>query len=173
MFVVSNHNQTNFLLSIDTSINPLVVSTYIYIYICIYMYIMYITHIYIYIHIYIYLYSDIMRTIQCTQSPHHHNGFVATCPFWMASGGVHALLVLEPTECSTSMLNRVLNKMMSSCHHSISIALLALCLLSILCVTNEPIHSSSRRVSSLKYFFFLCGHISPPSGENAKRFKRI
>ena len=36
-----------------------------------------------------------MKTIQCAH-PHHHNGFVATC------GGVHALLVLEPTECSTS-----------------------------------------------------------------------
>ena len=38
-----------------------------------------------------------MKTIQCTHPPHHHNGFVAT-----ASGGVPALLVLEPTECSTS-----------------------------------------------------------------------
>ena len=28
--------------------------------------------------------------------------FVATCRLWAASGGVHALLVLEPTECSTS-----------------------------------------------------------------------
>ena len=34
--------------------------------------------------------------------PHHHNGFVATCRLWAASGGGHALLVLEPTECSTS-----------------------------------------------------------------------
>ena len=25
-----------------------------------------------------------------------------TCRLWTASGGVHALLVLEPTECSTS-----------------------------------------------------------------------
>ena len=27
--------------------------------------------------------------------PHHFNGFVATCRLWTASGGVHALLVLE------------------------------------------------------------------------------
>ena len=42
-----------------------------------------------------------MKTIQCAHPPHHHNGFVATCRLWTASGGVHALLVLEPTECST------------------------------------------------------------------------
>ena len=39
-----------------------------------------------------------MKTIQCAHPPHHHNGFVATCRLWMASGGVHALLVLEPAE---------------------------------------------------------------------------
>ena len=58
---------------------------------------------YIYMHIYIYIYthiySDVMKTIQCAHPPHHHNGFVATCRLWAASGGVHALLVLEPTEC--------------------------------------------------------------------------
>ena len=44
-----------------------------------------------------------MKTIQCTYPPPpFHNGFVATCRLWMASGGVHALLVLEPTACSTS-----------------------------------------------------------------------
>ena len=43
-----------------------------------------------------------MKTIQCPHPPHHHNGFVATCRLWAASGGVHALLVLEPTESSTS-----------------------------------------------------------------------
>ena len=43
-----------------------------------------------------------MKTIQCTHPPHHDNGFVATCRLWMASGGGHALLVLEPTEYSTS-----------------------------------------------------------------------
>ena len=43
-----------------------------------------------------------MKTIQCAHPPHHHNDFVATCRLWTASGGVHALLVLEPTECSTS-----------------------------------------------------------------------
>ena len=59
-----------------------------------------------------------MKTIQCAHPPHHHNGFVATCRLWTASGGVHALLVLEPTECSTFML------------------LFALCMLSTLCVMN-------------------------------------
>ena len=39
-----------------------------------------------------------MKRIQCAHPPHHHNGFVATCRLWTASGGVHALLVLEPTE---------------------------------------------------------------------------
>ena len=43
-----------------------------------------------------------MKTIQCAHPPHHHNGFVATCRLWTASGGVHALLALEPIECSTS-----------------------------------------------------------------------
>ena len=43
-----------------------------------------------------------MQTIQCAYPPHHHNGFVATCRLWTAGGGVHPLLVLEPTECSTS-----------------------------------------------------------------------
>ena len=42
-----------------------------------------------------------MKTIQCAHPPHHHNGFVATCRLWTASGGVHALLVLEPTEYIT------------------------------------------------------------------------
>ena len=59
-------------------------------------------YIYIYIYIYIQIYSDVMKTIQCAHPPHHHNGFVATCRLWTVSGGVHALLVLEPTECSTS-----------------------------------------------------------------------
>ena len=47
------------------------------------------------------VYSDVMKTIQCAHPLHHHNGFVATYRLWTASGGVHALLVLEPTECST------------------------------------------------------------------------
>ena len=68
-------------------------------YIC---YMLYTLYIYIYIYIYTQIYSDVMKTIQCTHPPHHHNGFVATCRLWTASGGVHALLVLEPTECSTS-----------------------------------------------------------------------
>ena len=37
-----------------------------------------------------------MKTIQYAHPPHHHNGFVATCRLWTASGGVHSLLVLEP-----------------------------------------------------------------------------
>ena len=48
----------------------------------------------------LYGYSDVMKTIQCAH-PHHHNGFVETCRLWTASGGVSALLVLEPTECPT------------------------------------------------------------------------
>ena len=49
-----------------------------------------------------YVYSDVMNTIQCAHAPRHHSGFVVRCQVWMASGGGHALLVLEPTECSTS-----------------------------------------------------------------------
>ena len=41
-----------------------------------------------------------MKTVQCAHPPHHHNGFVATWRLWTASGGVHALLVLEPTAFS-------------------------------------------------------------------------
>ena len=41
-----------------------------------------------------------MKTVQCAHPPHHHNGFVVTWWLWTASGRVHALLVLEPTECS-------------------------------------------------------------------------
>ena len=54
-------------------------------------------------YMYIHIYSDVMKTIQCAYPPHHRNGFVATCQLWTASGGVHLLLVLEPTECSTSI----------------------------------------------------------------------
>ena len=43
-----------------------------------------------------------MKTVQCAHPHHHHNGFVATCQLWTASGGVPTLLVLEPTECSTN-----------------------------------------------------------------------
>ena len=43
-----------------------------------------------------------MKTIQCAHPLHHHSGFVATCRLWTGSGGVQALLVLEPPECSTS-----------------------------------------------------------------------
>ena len=49
----------------------------------------------------IYIYSDFMKTTQCAHPPHHHNGFVATCRLWTASGGVHTLLVWT---------NRVLNR---------------------------------------------------------------
>ena len=52
------------------------------------------------------MYIDVMKTIQCAHPPQHHNGFVATCRLWTASGEVHALLVLEPTECSTSTKQR-------------------------------------------------------------------
>ena len=49
-----------------------------------------------------YIYSEVMKTIQCPHPPHHRNGFVATCQLWTTSGGVHALLMLETTECSAS-----------------------------------------------------------------------
>ena len=47
-----------------------------------------------------------MKTIQCAHSPHRHNGLVVICRLWTASGGVGALLVLEPTECSASIKQR-------------------------------------------------------------------
>ena len=43
-----------------------------------------------------------MKAIQYFYPPHHHNGFVATCWLWTASGRVDTLLVSELTECSTS-----------------------------------------------------------------------
>ena len=46
---------------------------------------------YIYIYIYISIYSEAMKTVQCAHPHHHHNGFVATCRLWTASGRVHAL----------------------------------------------------------------------------------
>ena len=46
------------------------------------------------------IHSEVMKTIQCAHPPHHHNGFEETYWIWIASGGVHALLVLEPKECS-------------------------------------------------------------------------
>ena len=39
-----------------------------------------------------------MKTILCAHPPHHHCGFVAKWRLWTVSAGVHALLVLEPTE---------------------------------------------------------------------------
>ena len=61
-----------------------------------------------------------MKTIQCAHPSHHHNGFLATCRLWTASGGVHALLVLEPTECSTST-QKELEKFLEflNCYHLI------------------------------------------------------
>ena len=34
-----------------------------------------------------------MKTIQCAHPRHQHNGFVATCRLWTASGGVYALYI--------------------------------------------------------------------------------
>ena len=60
-----------------------------------------------------------MKTTQCAHPPHHHNGFVATCRLWTASGGVHALLVLEPTYMYYSLcFVRVEH---SVCHEPISV----------------------------------------------------
>ena len=80
--------------------NYLYVYIYIYIYLCIY----YIYYIYIYIYN---IYNDVMKTIQCAH-PHHHNAFMATCRLWMANGGVHVLLVSEPTEYSASYNKHVI-----------------------------------------------------------------
>ena len=54
-------------------------------------------------YIYIYIYSEVMKTIQCTHPPHHRNSFVATCRLWTASGGVHAMLALEPTSAQQAL----------------------------------------------------------------------
>ena len=35
-----------------------------------------------------------MKTIQCAHPPHHHNGFVATCRLWTASGGVYIYIYI-------------------------------------------------------------------------------
>ena len=40
-----------------------------------------------------------MKAIQCAHPPNHHNDFVASSML----GGVQALLVLEPTECSQAL----------------------------------------------------------------------
>ena len=72
---------------------------------CVYIYI----YIYMYIYIYIYIYSEVMETIQCAHPPHHRNGFVAVCRLWTTSSGVHALLVLEPAECSRSTRHKYIN----------------------------------------------------------------
>ena len=58
-----------------------------------------------------------MKTIQCAYPRHYHNGFVVTCRLWTASGGVHALLVLEPTECSKRVLLLLLEPTECSCRH--------------------------------------------------------
>ena len=50
-----------------------------------------------------------METIQCAHPPHHRNGFVAVCRLWTTSSGVHALLVLEPAECSRSTRHKYIN----------------------------------------------------------------
>ena len=41
------------------------------------------------------IYSDVMKTIQCAHPPHHHNGFVATCRLWTASGGVYIYIYIH------------------------------------------------------------------------------
>ena len=53
-----------------------------------------------------------MKTIQYAHPPHHHNGFVG---LWTTSGGVHALLVLEATECSTSTRLGALSTRLYAC----------------------------------------------------------
>ena len=53
------------------------------------------------------MYNDVMKTIQCAH-PHHHNAFMAICRLWMANGGVHVLLVSEPTEYAASYNKHVI-----------------------------------------------------------------
>ena len=56
---------------------------------------------------YIFICGKVMKTIQCGHPSHHRNGFVAT---------VHALLVLESTECSTSTKQLMyLRSLLSAC----------------------------------------------------------
>ena len=84
-----------------------------------------------------------MKTIQCAHPPHHHNGFVATCRLWTASGGVHALLVLEPTEPACRHKAIVVMRRMGAldCLHDVTIYLYyALCFMLIEhSVCHEPI----------------------------------
>ena len=75
-----------------------------------------------------------MKTIQCAHPPYHHNGFVATCWLWTASGGVHALLVLEPTECSTSTrLGAVVMRKMGALDFLHDVTIFVLCSLLYAC----------------------------------------
>ena len=64
-----------------------------------------------------------MKTIQCTHPPHHHNGFVAACQLWTASGGVHTLLVLEPTDVTLCLYYALCFMLVehSVCHEPISV----------------------------------------------------
>ena len=48
-----------------------------------------------------------MKTIPCTHLLHHHNGFVATCRLWTASGGVHALLELDQQRTQQALVQLV------------------------------------------------------------------
>ena len=64
-------------------------------YICIYIYIYVDMYMYVCMYVYLYILTSCGQTIQCVHPPHQHNGFVAY-------GGVRALLMLEPIECSTS-----------------------------------------------------------------------
>ena len=43
---------------------------YIYIYICIYIH----TYIYVCVYVCMYIYSEVMKTIQCADPPHHRSG---------------------------------------------------------------------------------------------------
>lgn len=48
------------------------------------------------------IHSEVIKTIQATHARHHHNGFGSTYRLWTASGIVYTLLVLQPSDCSTS-----------------------------------------------------------------------
>ena len=34
------------------------------------------------------MHNEVMKSVQCAHFPHRHNGFVASCELWTASGGV-------------------------------------------------------------------------------------
>ena len=73
------------------SMEKLLTSSYMFGYLCLYLIFIffYILFASSFIYTSSYIYSDVMKTIQCSHPPHHHNGFVATCRLWTASTSSH------------------------------------------------------------------------------------